>query len=208
MEAIAPAPGSSNEHEQPHSARTFGAGRASLLETRYSRRGRRGRAARFFRQAAGLVGPAARLPRLRTVGWACSVQGIGTGAGLGRGSSEVEHQAHNLGVAGSIPVHNTPQSAGNRLLGDVENVSTWAQGERSAGSVGSRCYWSVPRTRRAGAGDANRRPEARENRRPSPAARERRCGARRGLRAARGRRPKRTRPAGRVGSSAAPRLHA
>src|SRR5262245_31114691 len=77
-----------------------------------------------FRQAAGPVGPAARLPRLRTVGGACSVQGIGTGAGPGRGSSEVEHQAGNLGVAGSTPVHNTPRSADNRLLGDVENVST------------------------------------------------------------------------------------
>ena len=69
---------------------------------------------RLFKQAAGPVGPAARLPRLRTVGGACPVQGIGTGAGPGRGSSEVEHQARNLGVTGSTPVHNTPQSAVNR----------------------------------------------------------------------------------------------
>jgi hypothetical protein len=35
------------------------------------------------------------------------VQGFGTGAGPGRGSSEVEHQVFNLGVTGSTPVHRT-----------------------------------------------------------------------------------------------------
>ena len=53
-------------------------------------------------------------------------------------AQRVEHQADNLGVTGSTPVHNTPQPANNRLLGDARNVSTWARGERSAGSVGSR----------------------------------------------------------------------
>jgi hypothetical protein len=52
-------------------------------------------------------GPRRALPRLRTVGRVCSVQGFGTGAGPGRGSSEVEHQVFNLGVTGSTPVHRT-----------------------------------------------------------------------------------------------------
>ena len=52
-------------------------------------------------------GPRRVLPRLRTVGRACSVQGFGTGAGPGRGSSEAEHQVFNLGVTGSTPVHRT-----------------------------------------------------------------------------------------------------
>ena len=59
-----------------------------------------------FKQAAGLVGPAARSPRCKAVGGTCPVKGIGTGAGPGRGSSEVEHQATNLAVTGSTPVHN------------------------------------------------------------------------------------------------------
>ncbi len=80
-------------------------------------------AARTFRQATGLVRPAARLPRLRTVGMARSAQGFGTGAGSGRGSSEVEHQAHNLGDTGSTPVHAT-RGGPNRPLRDAENVST------------------------------------------------------------------------------------
>ena len=54
-------------------------------------------------------------------------------------AQRVEHQVFNLGVAGSIPVHNTPRSAENRLLGDAENVSTTeARGERAAASVGPR----------------------------------------------------------------------
>jgi hypothetical protein len=49
------------------------------FQRRHSRRDLRD-APREFQASAGLVGPAARRPRLRTVGWACSVQGFGTGA--------------------------------------------------------------------------------------------------------------------------------
>ena len=138
-------------------------------------------------------GPRRACPVSRTVGGACSVQGFGTGAGPGRGSSEVEHQAHNLGVAGSIPVHNTPRSAEDRLLRDAENVSTTGpEGNgRPRRSALVRTEASSA-TRRPGGCDANGRPEARGFRRPSPTARGRRRGARREVSASCGRLPKRT----------------
>jgi hypothetical protein len=61
----------------------------------------------FLSKRLASSGPRRVLPRLRTVGRACSVQGFGTGAGPGRGSSEAEHQVFNLGVTGSTPVHRT-----------------------------------------------------------------------------------------------------
>ena len=151
-------------------------------------------------------GPRRALPRLRTVGGACSVQGFGTGAGPSRGSSEVEHQAHNLGVTGSTPVHKTPRSAEDRLHRDAENVSTTEpEGDgRPRRSALARTEAS-PGMRRSGGCDANGRPEARGFRRPSPSARGRRRGAYPGVSASWGRLPKRTWPAGRVGRSGAPR---
>jgi hypothetical protein len=100
-------------HSRSDPARTCGAGFASLpcewfdFQGKHSRRGPAARAARFFRQAAGLVGPAARLPRLRTVGPACAVQGFGTGAGPGRGSSEDRAPGSSPGCRGfdSRPQH-------------------------------------------------------------------------------------------------------
>ncbi len=121
-------------------------------------------------------------------------------------AQRVEHQAHNLGVTGSIPVHNTPRSAEDRLLRDAENVSTTGpEGNgRPRRSALVRTEASSA-TRRPGGRNANGRPEARGFRRPSPTARGRRRGACRGVSASRRRLPKRTGPVGRVGSSGAPR---
>ncbi len=131
-----------------------------------------GRAAGFFRQAAGPVGPAARLAPSPDGRWGAFRAGI-----LNRGGTEVvvaqrlEHQAHNLGVTGSTPVHNTPRSAEDRLLRDARNVST--NGPEGNGRLRRSALVRTEASRAARKPDecnANGRPEARGFRRPTPTA--------------------------------------
>ena len=92
--------------------------------------------ARFLKQAAGLVRPAARSLRCKTISGACSVQGFGPGARPGRGCSMVEHQVLSLEVAGSTPVHNTHSYWSGYRLDSThtgQRVTLWLEGSQEAG---------------------------------------------------------------------------
>ena len=86
-----------------------------------------------FQASAGLVGPAARRPRLRTVGWACSVQGFGTGAGPGVVAQRESTRLITWVSRVRFPSTTRRSRLRSRLLRDADNVSTWARGERSTG---------------------------------------------------------------------------
>ena len=160
------------------------------------------------KQAAGPVGPAARLPRLRTVGGACPVQGIGTGAGPVRGSSTGRAPGWKPGSHG---FESRPQHA---AVGDEPTAPRRPQGRLdhwcprgTGGRIGRpRPDRSVLRGRDVRAGttrtDAMKHADSAALRRRQGAAD---AGACRGVSAPRRRPPKRTGPVGRGGSSGAPR---
>ena len=92
-------------------------------------------------------------------------------------AQRIEHQAQNLGVTGSIPVHNTPRSAEDRLLWDAASVSTRGpEGDGRPDRSALVRTGASPATRRPGGCSAKRRPEARGFRHAPPPARERRRG--------------------------------
>ena len=73
-------------------------------------------------------------------------------------AQRVEHQAHNLGVAGSTPVHNTLRSAETDCSGTLK--TSQPLGPRGTGGrVGRPSFW-LERPRDATAGRVRREPDA------------------------------------------------